>query len=427
MRRNPGSVAVSTGKTAVDLSNLLSAAAPKVDASAASCDKGGMSSAISIDPHYLVARLKALLAIASPTGFTDEAVRHTARELERLGLEVVLTRRGAIRARRPGAARRPARGIVSHLDTLGAQVKLLKPNGRLELVPIGHWSARFAEGARASIFSVKGTYRGSILPLKASGHTFNEEVDTQPSGWRHVELRVDALARNQHDLTQLGIDVGDIVAIDPAPEFLENGFIVSRHLDDKAGVAVMLAALEAMNREKVETPVDTYWLFTIGEEVGVGASAVVTPDIASLVAVDNGTTAPGQNSSEFGVTLVMADQTGPFDYHLCKKLFELCGTNGIRVQKDVFRYYRSDAASAVEAGHDVRTGLLAFGVDASHGYERIHLHALISVAKLVVHYLASPIEIERDAEETAVGLKGFTHQKVPEAEQDLTPEDGQEG
>lgn len=386
------------------------------------CDKGRMQAPITIDPEYLTSRLKALLAIPSPTGFTDEAVRYTAHELESLGLEVKLTRRGAIRARRPGAAGRPARGIVSHLDTLGAQVKALKDNGRLELVSIGHWSARFAEGARASIFSAKGTYRGTILPLKASGHTFNEEVDTQPTGWRHVELRIDALARDRKDIAQLGIDVGDIVAIDPQPEFLDNGFIVSRHLDDKAGVAIMLAALEAMQREAVETPVDTYWLFTIGEEVGVGASAALVPDIASLVAIDNGTTAPGQNSDEFGVTLAMADQTGPFDYHLSKKLFELCGEHGIRVQKDVFRYYRSDAASAIEAGHDVRTALLAFGVDASHGYERIHLHALISLARLAVFYAASEVQIERDAEEIS-GLRGFTHQKVEQAEQDLSADE----
>lgn len=382
-----------------------------------------MQTALSIDQDYLVARLKALLAIPSPTGYTDEAVRHVARELQRLGLEVMLTRRGAIRARRPGGTDRPARGIVSHLDTLGAQVKFLKENGRLELVPIGHWSARFAEGARVSVFSAKGIYRGSILPLKASGHTFNEEVDTQPVGWPHVELRVDALARNRDEILQLGIDVGDIVAVDPAPEFIDNGFIVSRHLDDKAGVAVMLAALEAMQREKLETPVDTYWLFTIGEEVGVGASAALVPEIASLVAIDNGTTAPGQNSSEFGVTLAMADQTGPFDFHLSKKLHDLCGQHDIPVQKDVFRYYRSDAASAVEAGHDVRTALLTFGVDASHGYERIHLSALISIARLVVHYAMSEVQIERDAEETAPGLKGFTHQKSETAEQDLKPDD----
>ena len=394
-----------------------------VDDISAFCDIRVMQNSISIDQDYLVARLKALLAIPSPTGFTDEAVRYVARELEMLGLEVILTRRGAIRARRPGVSRRPARGIVSHVDTLGAQVKYLKDNGRLELVSIGNWSARFAEGARVSIFSGKGTYRGSILPLKASGHTFNEEVDSQPVGWPYVELRVDALARNKDDLVQLGIDVGDIVAVDPAPEFIDNGFIVSRHLDDKAGVAIMLASLEAMQRAAVETPVDTYWLFTIGEEVGVGASAVVVPDIASLVAIDNGTTAPGQNSSEFGVTLAMADQTGPFDYHLPKKLYELCGQHEIQVQKDVFRYYRSDAASAVEAGHDVRTALLTFGVDASHGYERIHLSALTSIAKLAVHYAMSDVEIKRDAEETAKGLKGFTHQKSTKAEQDLKPED----
>jgi peptidase M42 family hydrolase len=381
---------------------------------------GLMNEPITIDPEYLTDHLKALLAIPSPTGFTDEAVRYTARELERLGLEVMLTRRGAIRALRPGIARRSARGLVSHLDTLGAQVKQLKDNGRLELVPIGHWSARFAEGARVSIFSSKGTYRGTILPLKASGHTFNDEVDSQPTGWPHVELRVDALSRHRDDLHQLGIDVGDIVAVDPQPEFLENGFIVSRHLDDKAGVAIMLAALEAMQRQAIETPVDTYWLFTIGEEVGVGASSALVPEIASLVAIDNGTTAPGQASQEFGVTLAMADQTGPFDYHLSKKLHRICLDQGIPIQKDVFRYYRSDAASAVEAGHDVRTALITFGVDASHGYERIHLHALMSNAKLAVFYAMSEVQIERDAEEIS-GLRGFTRQKITDAEQALEP------
>jgi peptidase M42 family hydrolase len=382
-----------------------------------------MKSAVQIDADYLSACLKTLLAIPSPTSFTDEIVRYVAGELGRMGLEVVVTRRGAIRARRPGEGRKPARGIVSHLDTLGAQVKFLKPNGRLELVPIGHWSARFAEGARASIFSSKGTYRASILPLKASGHTYNEEVDTQPTGWPHVEMRVDALARDRDDLVRLGIDIGDIVAIDPAPEFLDNGYIVSRHLDDKAGVAIMLAALRAMQSEALETPVDTYWLFTIGEEIGIGASAALVDDIASLVAVDNGTTAPGQNSSEFGVTLAMADQTGPFDYHLSKALFDLCGTHDIPVQKDVFRYYRSDAASALEAGHDVRTALVAFGVDASHGYERIHLNALSSIARLLVHYAASDVQIERDEKEAAIGLKGFPRQKVEDAEHTIMPDE----
>ncbi|WP_367716137.1 osmoprotectant NAGGN system M42 family peptidase [Nitratireductor sp. GISD-1A_MAKvit] len=372
-------------------------------------------SRLKIDVSYLVAQLKALLSIDSPTGYTDTIVRHVTNELERLGLEPELTRRGAIRAVVPGGRREGARAIITHLDTLGAQVKYLKDNGRFELVPIGHWSARFAEGARATIYTEKGTYRGTILPLKASGHTYNDEVDTMPVGWDYVELRVDAMCWTRNDAHNLGIDVGDFVAIDPQPEFLENGFIVSRHLDDKAGVAIALAALESLLRNDVTLPVDTHWLFTIAEEVGVGAASIVTPEIASMVTIDNGTTAPGQNSIEFGVTIAMADQAGPFDYHLTKKLVELCREEDIRYQKDVFRYYRSDSASAIEAGHDVRTALIAFGIDASHGYERIHIHALRSVAELATAYVASPLEIERDVEEVS-DIEGFTEQPTNEAE-----------
>ena len=374
-----------------------------------------------IDTDYLGARLSELLAIPSPTGYTDTVVRACSAELQRLGLKFELTRRGAIRAIYPGAHRRPARAIVSHLDTIGAQVKYVKDNGRLELTAIGHWSARFAEGARCTIFTDKGSYRGTILPLKASGHTYHHEVDTLPVGWDYVELRIDALARSRGEVEKLGIGIGDIVAIDPQPELLDNGFIVSRHLDNKGGVAVMLAAIEAMCRENVKPPVDIHWLFTIEEETGIGASSILSHDIAAMVAVDNGTTAPGQGSREFGVTVCMADMSGPFDWHLTKKLVELCRDNDIVYQKDVFRHYRSDSASAVVAGFDVRTALVTFGVDASHGYERIHMHALRSVAELLTAYVCSPVKIARDANELA-GLKGFTDQPTEEAEQDLSPD-----
>jgi putative aminopeptidase FrvX len=253
--------------------------------------------------------------------------------------------------------------------------------------------------------------------LKVWPDAFNEGVDTLPVGWDHVELRVDAITQSRAETMALGIDVGDFVGVDPQPEFLDNGFIVSRHLDDKAGVAIALASIKALEDAGVTTPVDIHWLFTIAEEVGVGAASIVTPEIASMVTIDNGTSAPGQNSSEFGVTIAMADQAGPFDYHLTRKLVDLCREHELPWQKDIFRYYRSDSASAIEAGHDVRTALVAFGIDASHGYERIHTHALTSIARLIAEYVASPIEIERDVKEVAPGIKGFTRQPIKEAPQ----------
>ena len=77
---------------------------------------------LKIDTDFLIDSLEALLSIDSPTGYTDNVVRHTTEELQRLGLEPELTRRGAIRAVMQGGRREGARAVVTHLDTLGAQV-----------------------------------------------------------------------------------------------------------------------------------------------------------------------------------------------------------------------------------------------------------------------------------------------------------------
>lgn len=294
-------------------------------------------------------------------------------------------------------------------------MKRIKENGRLELVPIGTWSARSAETTRCTIFTDEGTLRGTILPLKASGHTFGDKIDTQGVGWDHVELRVDADAHDRASVEALGIHVGDTVAIDPGTEMLDNGYIVSRHLDDKAGCAAMLAAMKAMKDSGAKPPVDIHFIFTITEEVGSGASAVLLDHVAAMVSIDNGTTAPGQNSAETGVTIAMADQVGPFDYHLTRKLIRLCDEEQIPHQRDVFRYYRSDSASAIGGGADVRTALITFGIDASHSYERIHVNALECVACLVFAYAASPVEIRRDKDELS-DLEGFTSQPTEPAD-----------
>jgi peptidase M42 family hydrolase len=351
-----------------------------------------------IDRAYLLDILARLLAIPSPSGMTDAIVVAVSNELDGLGIPYSLTRRGAIRADLEGARHSPDRAIVAHLDTLGAIVKQLKPNGRLSLAPIGFWSSRFAEGARCTVYcDDERRYRGSILPLKASGHTYNEEIDSQPVAWTNVEVRLDERCGSLEDLVRLGVNIGDTLSIDSRAEFADNGFINSRHLDDKAGVAAMLAVAKAYRDGGSTLPVDCHLLFTISEEVGVGASHILHGDVAELVSIDNGTIAPGQNTSEYGVTIAMQDSSGPFDWHLTRHLLGLCREGGIEHSRDVFRYYRSDAAAALEAGNDIRTALVCFGLDASHGYERTHVDSLLALAELLHAYIRSRPLFQRDA------------------------------
>jgi len=344
-----------------------------------------------IDSNYLLKVLEKFLHIASPSGMTDDMVRAVCDELNMMGISYELTRRGAIRAHIKGRKKQPRRAVVAHLDTLGGMVKALKRNGRIAVVPVGTWSARFAEGARVTIHSDDGSnYRGTILPLKASGHCYNTEVDEQPSSWQNLEIRLDEKCSTLDRLWNLGLRVGDFVSIDTAPEMDTNGFINSRFLDDKAGVAAILAAAKALIDNDLTPTLDCYLLFTISEEVGVGASHVLIGDVAEMITVDNGTIAPDQNTCEFGATIAMKDSSGPFDFHLSKHLIDLCSEHELEFSRDVFLHYRSDAAAALQAGSDIRTALVCFALDASHGYERTHIQSLATVSALIAAYISSP-------------------------------------
>ncbi len=340
------------------------------------------------DTAYLCDILLEMLRIHSPTGYTDPITRRLCEELDRLDVKYELTRRGAVRATLPGRETQAGRAVVAHLDTLGAMVRELKPNGRLGLRPVGTWSSRFAEGARVTLFTDSTLLRGTILPLKASGHIFDQEIDRQETSWEAVELRVDEHAHSKQDLLNLGINVGDFVGVDAGPELLQNGYLNARHLDNKAGAAVLLSVIKAL-REDGLLPVELHFLFTISEEVGSGASAVLRGNVAEMVSVDNGTAGQGQESSEVWPSICMADSSGPFDYHLSRHLLSLCRDHRILHGRDVFRHYRCDSASAVEAGNDIRTALVTFGVDASHGYERTHLDGLRRTAQLITAYARS--------------------------------------
>ena len=348
-------------------------------------------SAPHIDRDYLAAILGRMLQIHSPTGMTDDIVAFVCNELKNFGVRFDLTRRGAIRAELPGKRHTPDRAVAVHVDTLGAMVKEIKDNGRLAVVAVGHWSSRFAEGARVTVHGDDGkSWRGTILPQKASGHTYNAEIDSQPVDWVQLEVRLDARVANKADVVAAGVNIGDLIAVDTNAEFTDSGFVVSRHLDDKAGVASVLAMIKAVMENRLELPVNCHVIFTIAEEVGLGGAHVLDQDVGELVAVDNGTFAPGQNTSEYGVTIAMMDMSGPFDRRLNRHLMDLCRANDIDHSRDVFKFYRSDVASALEAGYDTRASLICFGLDASHGHERAHMDSFVAVARLLLAYVQSP-------------------------------------
>ncbi|MBX3313247.1 MAG: osmoprotectant NAGGN system M42 family peptidase [Actinobacteria bacterium] len=368
-----------------------------------------------IDVDWMLDVLVRLLRTPSPSGRTDAVMQLVGELVDDIGLPFQLTRRGALIAELPGRSEAVDRACIVHADTIGAMVSRLKDNGRLEVIPIGTWSARFAEGCRVTVFpdDNRVTYTGTVLPLKASGHAFGDEVDTQGVGWDHVEVRIDEDVSDAAGLAALGIQVGDTVALVALPEITDTGFIVSRHLDGKAGVAAALAAAKAIVDGGIVPEHRANLIVTIAEEVGLGATHGLGPDVAEMVSIDNAVCAPGQHSIEDGVTIPMADLSGPFDYHLTRRLCHLCITHDIPHVRDTFRWYRSDVAAALEAGAETRAALIAFGLDASHGSERSTVASLTAVGDLLTRWLQTPLTFAQWDQTSAGPLKLFPSSAQP--------------
>lgn len=348
---------------------------------------------LKIDETYLLETLDTLLRIPSPSGRTDDVMHVIGALLDELGVRTELTRRGALVATLPGESAAPCRAMVVHADTIGAMVRSITDAGRLRLAMVGTHPARSAEGARVTVFTDDADirYSGTILPLKASGHAFGDEVDAQGSTWDDIEVRIDARTRGADETRDLGIQVGDFVAFDSHPRFDTAGFINARHLDGKGGVAAALATVKALVDHEVALPVDTHVLVTIAEEVGQGASSGLHEDVAEMIAIDNAVVAPGQASREDAVSICMLDSSGPTDYHLSRKLLQLAREFQIDAVRDVYRHYRADSAAAIEAGAEMRVALLGYGVDGSHGHERTHRDALVGLSTLLAIHVQTPL------------------------------------
>jgi putative aminopeptidase FrvX len=103
---------------------------------------------LKIDLDYLIEMAVRMISVPSPCGFTDSIVHCVGEELERLGVRFQLTRRGAIRADLPGKTEGPGRGLIAHLDTLGAMVQRADLEAPVDIGPCdGHGEAIVAATA----------------------------------------------------------------------------------------------------------------------------------------------------------------------------------------------------------------------------------------------------------------------------------------
>ena len=121
--------------------------------------------------EYATEKACELIAIDSPSGYTEAAAEWVCDTFLNLGYEAHLTTKGGVLIDLGGEDANDALLLEAHADTLGAMVAEIKGNGRLRVVPLGGMRAENAETENVRVHTRAGRMiEGTLQLCNASVH-----------------------------------------------------------------------------------------------------------------------------------------------------------------------------------------------------------------------------------------------------------------
>lgn len=331
---------------------------------------------------FIAEQLKTLTAIPSPSGYTKNATDYLMKLLQDMGYEPKLSRKGNVFVTIGGEGEPLV--LAAHVDTLGAMVRSIKDNGRLRPTTLGGHVWNTADGENCTIHTRDGkVYTGVVLNTEPSAHVADKKVETLEE---NMEILLDEPVSTKAETLALGIQTGDIIAMDPRTVITESGYIKSRFLDDKLSASILLGIAKIVKDESLSFHRKVSLLFTVYEEVGHGGS-FVPEDTTEMISVDMGCVGADLGCTERMVSICAKDSGGPYNYDLVTELSNIAKEEQLNYAIDVYPHYGSDVEATLHAGYDIRHGLIGPGVYASHNYERSHLDGVKNTFLLLTTYI----------------------------------------
>ncbi len=332
----------------------------------------------------MIRDLRDLLAVDSTTGFSGPLDQLLMDKCRAMGFSPWRLHKGGVRVDLGGEGR--PLFVTAHGDDIGLMVRRILPDGTLEVYNVGGNPPFQTIHENVRVYTRKGrVLTGTVRRRSSCLHIIPQADRNEPLDYaKNVCVTLDEPVRSRADTEALGVEPGNMVALDPRFTETETGYIKSRFLDDKASCAVVLAMMRAVSEGSVQLNRKVYVLFGQQEEIGMSGACAIPEDVVDYLAVDIGCVSPDTGSDEHKVSVVAQDASSPYNGELVKELADLAEAKGIPFVVDVLvPHYGSDADVAMRAGFDARHGLIGPGVLETHGYERTHRDALVNTYRLL--------------------------------------------
>ena len=327
-----------------------------------------------------------LIAVDSTTGQYEEIQKLLCSMLDELGYPYRTLRKGGVIADLGGEGNSLA--VTAHLDDIGLMVRKINEDGTLNVCAVGGLYPFYCVTENVRVYTRDGAvYTGTVCRTPSSIHVTEEELRTTLPDFRtNVCVVLDRDVKTAADTAALGIETGDMIALDPRLT-VSDGYIKSRFIDDKAAVALLLTGMKALKESGAVLPRRVYAYFAAYEEIGHGTTWL-PEDVKDMLAIDIAPTGPDQTSDERKVSIFAKDSRFPYHWGMTSELRRTAIDAGVDYVMDIFTpHYGTDCDPSLLAGYDIRHGAIGPGTANSHGYERTHTDGLANTYRLLMAYL----------------------------------------
>lgn len=181
-----------------------------------------------------------------------------------------------------GPESKPSVLITAHLDEIGLVIRNISADGYLRVSRVGGVPERVLPAARVIFMGRDGPVAGHVGVIAHHLTPDHEKYVAHPIDDLYVDMGFGSSA----DAVDAGLSVGDMGTYAPTWSDMPGGRFAGKALDDRVGVAVLIAVADALAADP--PPVRVHVGFTTQEEFAVRGTLALAhkfqPDV--LIAVD---------------------------------------------------------------------------------------------------------------------------------------------
>ena len=210
-------------------------------------------------------------------------------ELKGLTDSITVDAMGSVIAIKHGKPGGPKVMLAAHMDEIGFMVKFIDDKGFIRLQPVGGWDPRVMVAQRVYVHGFSGqSLLGALMPASKPIHMLTPEEMNKPPKIEELYVDIGLPA----DKVRALVEIGDMVTMARTTERVGDT-IVSKTLDNRVSVFVMIEALRALKSHHCEILA----VATTQEEVGLrGATTAafsLEPDVGIALDITLANDFPG--------------------------------------------------------------------------------------------------------------------------------------